>query len=247
MTGFSVEPKGSNASTFDGCRANSCTTYGVAVTDSNNTSLIMCQIEGCGTGIHVTATSNALSDATIAVACRFEGNGVAWEAANNFVRDMTVVYPAAFTPYRVIDNGSRTQHWGTGSYVTQKAQSQLQSATGSWRFERIIDGGAQFPALVVSDTATGAGIPVTIQAETEQPGGYAFRAIRAGLTYWDVDASGNMRFPEGGYIELSKREGDPEIPLPNTARLYLRDDGGGRAQLCARFASGAVQVISTEP
>ena len=88
---------------------------------------------------------------------------------------------------------------------------------------------------------------MTIQAETEQPTGYPFRAVRAGLTYWDVDASGNMRFPEGGYIELSTRELAPEIPGPDTSRLYLRDDGTGKSQLCVRFPSGAVQVISTEP
>ena len=86
----------------------------MAITDSNNTGLVMCQIEGCGTGIYVTASSNALSDATVAIACRFEGNGMAWEAANEFVRDMTVVYPAAFTPYAVVDKGAANPALGSG-------------------------------------------------------------------------------------------------------------------------------------
>jgi hypothetical protein len=245
--GFSVEAVGSNANTFDRCRVNNCATYGVFIADSNNTSLVVCQIEGCGTGIYMTATKNAMSDGTVALCCRFENNETAWETANSFVRDTAVIYPAIFSPYAVMDSGTRTQHWGAGAQTTQKLQSQFQSEAGSWRFERIVDVGGQFPALVVSDSAQGAGSPVTVQAETEQPGGYPFRAVRSGVTYWDVDASGNMRLPGAGYVELSERENDPQAPIVGTARVYLRGNGPGKAQLCVRFASGPAQVLATEP
>ena len=40
---------------------------------------------------------------------------------------------------------------------------------------------------------------------------------------------------------------DPAAPAANHAVLFARDSGGGKTQLCVRFASGAVQVFATEP
>lgn len=40
---------------------------------------------------------------------------------------------------------------------------------------------------------------------------------------------------------------DPAAPAANTGLLYLRDNGAGKRQLVARFPTGAVQVIATEP
>jgi hypothetical protein len=39
----------------------------------------------------------------------------------------------------------------------------------------------------------------------------------------------------------------PAAGAANTARLFVRDNGSAKSQLCAIFASGAVQVIVTEP
>jgi hypothetical protein len=36
-------------------------------------------------------------------------------------------------------------------------------------------------------------------------------------------------------------------PSANRARLFARDDGLGKTQLCVQFATGGVQVIATEP
>jgi hypothetical protein len=40
---------------------------------------------------------------------------------------------------------------------------------------------------------------------------------------------------------------DPAAPPTNRARVYLRDNGAGKSQLCVRFPTGAVQVVATEP
>lgn len=40
---------------------------------------------------------------------------------------------------------------------------------------------------------------------------------------------------------------DPDAPAANQAKLYIRDNGSGKTQLCARFSSGAVQVLATQP
>jgi hypothetical protein len=40
---------------------------------------------------------------------------------------------------------------------------------------------------------------------------------------------------------------DPAAPAANNGIVYTRDNGSGKTQLCVRFATGAVQVIATEP
>lgn len=54
-----------------------------------------------------------------------------------------------------------------------------------------------------------------------------------------------VRFGIGSteFVEIA----DPDAPATNEARLYVKDNGAGKTQLCVRFATGAVQVIATEP
>jgi hypothetical protein len=50
------------------------------------------------------------------------------------------------------------------------------------------------------------------------------------------------------YLDFpAEQASDPPAPATNGARLFTRDDGSSKTQLCIRFASGAVQVIATEP
>jgi hypothetical protein len=39
----------------------------------------------------------------------------------------------------------------------------------------------------------------------------------------------------------------PTAPSSSRARIFLKDNGAGRTQLCVRFHSGAVQVLATQP
>ena len=41
--------------------------------------------------------------------------------------------------------------------------------------------------------------------------------------------------------------GTPSAPGANHARLFIRDNGSGKTQLCVRFATGAVKVLATQP
>lgn len=50
----------------------------------------------------------------------------------------------------------------------------------------------------------------------------------------------------GAFIEQVEGS-DPSAPASNKSRLFTRDNGSGKTQLCVRFATGAVQVIATEP
>lgn len=88
---------------------------------------------------------------------------------------------------------------------------------------------------------------------SNDPGNYAtkwgtagddpFGAVRAGVL-----GSGDIKQGAGLFHEfLENGAADAGAGAANTARLYCRDNGAGKTQLCVRFATGAVQVIATEP
>ena len=47
--------------------------------------------------------------------------------------------------------------------------------------------------------------------------------------------------------QVQEASADPSAPAANGAVLYTKDNGAGKTQLCVRFATGAVQVIATQP
>jgi hypothetical protein len=49
-----------------------------------------------------------------------------------------------------------------------------------------------------------------------------------------------------GFMEL-RESGDFTAPSANGARIYCKDNGAGKTQIVARFNTGAVQVLATEP
>jgi Pectate lyase superfamily protein len=65
--------------------------------------------------------------------------------------------------------------------------------------------------------------------------------IRVGASVLGMGNNGQgIEFKENGTTDLG-------AGATNTARLYCRDNGAGKTQLCVRFNTGAVQVIATEP
>jgi len=55
------------------------------------------------------------------------------------------------------------------------------------------------------------------------------------------------RSDETSFIEMPELGGDIDAPSANYGRIFTRDNGAGKTQLCVRFPTGAVQVIATEP
>jgi hypothetical protein len=48
-------------------------------------------------------------------------------------------------------------------------------------------------------------------------------------------------------LQGTEKASDPAAPAANTGILYFRDNGSGKTQLCVRFATGAIQVVATQP
>jgi hypothetical protein len=93
--------------------------------------------------------------------------------------------------------------------------------------------------------------------------GYSARATINGVAlgynanaedYGDAVAIGvNARATSSAQVHIGARhvemieQSEPIAPATNGARLFVRDNGSGKTQLCVRFATGATQIISTEP
>jgi hypothetical protein len=71
-----------------------------------------------------------------------------------------------------------------------------------------------------------------------------FDGAPTGTPLFQVGATGNVAL--NGFIELNEQSGDPAAPSANHVRLYIKDVSG-KTQLCARFNTGAVQVLATQP
>lgn len=51
----------------------------------------------------------------------------------------------------------------------------------------------------------------------------------------------------GGWIEFKEMTSDPGTPSADNARLFIRDNGGAKSQICVRWPSGNITVLGTEP
>jgi len=60
---------------------------------------------------------------------------------------------------------------------------------------------------------------------------------------WSGDGDDPITIPDYvDFVEVAAPTG-----VANSARLFARDNGSGKTQLCVIFGSGAVQVLATEP
>ena len=99
-------------------------------------------------------------------------------------------------------------------------------------FSRLQFGGttSSFPALKRTSTQ--------LSVRLADDSGYG--TLRTGsIALGDSDVNDGLI----GLVEIA----DPAAPSANMAKLYAKDNGSGKTQLVVRFATGAVQVIATEP
>jgi hypothetical protein len=65
-----------------------------------------------------------------------------------------------------------------------------------------------------------------------------------------VNAAGGgqaIEIQNGGYVDITERAAAPGAPSANIGRLFTRDNGSGKTQLCVIFSSGGVIVLATQP
>jgi hypothetical protein len=106
---------------------------------------------------------------------------------------------------------------------------------------------------------SGSGSPPTAKAKTGVYGYAAQDASSQGV--WGHSPAGNgvVGSTTSGYAgyfsgkvystqfyELSEISA-PLAPAANRARLFVRDNGAGKTQLCVRFNTGAIQVLASQP
>lgn len=88
------------------------------------------------------------------------------------------------------------------------------------------------------------------QSGIQFSGGEKIYRAAAGVLKHDVDLQSRTELIEGtagaGFLSLLEQSADPGAPNNARARLFARDVAG-KTQVCARFATGAVQVIAAEP
>lgn len=77
-------------------------------------------------------------------------------------------------------------------------------------------------------------------------GSHATASLNVASAAGTVLFNGNAVNFGNGFSQFLERE-TPTAPGENTARMYLKDNGGGKSQLAILFSSGAEQIIATQP
>ena len=63
--------------------------------------------------------------------------------------------------------------------------------------------------------------------------------------FWDTED--RLAILGKGIIRMMEVDGDPPAPDADNVLIFARDNGTGKTELCARFPTGDVQVLATEP
>jgi hypothetical protein len=103
---------------------------------------------------------------------------------------------------------------------------------------------SHFGGTAVSAIAERSGGTAILCLSLDEPGSYALRASGPTELAGQVDIFGNMTISQG--ITLSETTLPPQ-PSADQLGLFARDNGLGKTELCVQFATGAVQVLATEP
>lgn len=116
--------------------------------------------------------------------------------------------------------------------------------------------GAAFAWLYAGDGEAGGSVAVFAGEGSETPGDSYLDAGRGPAEGGTVYIGGSPGYT--GAVEIGgagdvvttiygKERSDPAAPSADHGVVYFRDNGSGKTQLVVRFATGAVQVLATEP
>ena len=125
-----------------------------------------------------------------------------------------------------------------GTTITQfiiEEQRHIAGATGDATTRLYSSGGGNTAALrVIADTTNGRAV---VDNELRVTNGLYVGGIATAPTDDDIMLDGYIHF---------KAEVAAAAPAANEAKLYIKDNGSGKTQLCVKFADGSAQVLATE-
>jgi hypothetical protein len=161
------------------------------------------------------------------------------------VSDITVNYAtnATISNSRVSNLTINTNATGTnvndlvifGTLTDNGADSNLEYVLGADRYQVVKNGSSVVYSAKYANGDT----------QIDLNGSQYIRSQRFGPLSFSSDA--NFKFTGTSPIfEIGKATAPGSSPA-NTAYLFVRDNGSGKMQLAARFPSGVIQVITTEP
>jgi len=203
-----------NENRFIACRFDGNSQKGIRMVDGSLNTVIQSAFENNNEdGVYIDSAAYPLI-----LGCRFEGNseyGV--ELTSNAIKATLIAnYYTNNTLGGVLDNGQNTirleQH---GSYG-------LQFVIPWGVVTGIIgrEGGSDEPMLILRDSYTTSGNPITLQIETERWSGYFLKCKRGGEDYVSIDAN-------NGRIEVHKAGQGIILKSPNGTRYHVTVDDAG--------------------
>jgi hypothetical protein len=228
----------------------SCTTAGIWLTDK----AVGCKIEGndldnnMGNGLRAVGTTASALFTSI-IGNHFRANSTAGDGISSdiYLDQVTDVMLAGNFAFQQPGSTNRTKYvveagtgvasifeYGNGFQSTYPTVSRWNTAATTARLTRhaslalASDGTSD-----VAFTRSGNGVQVSNDFTS------AGTLLGAVLSITGTGGSGFAQF-----IEQSS---DAAVPSADRARVFAKDNGAGKTQLCVRFATGAVQVIATEP
>lgn len=126
----------------------------------------------------------------------------------------------------------------------------VNNASSALRTVLFLGAGADAGKAVIGGNSTTHLGTLTVYASAVGDKGIVFRAAgsHTASLLETQDSSGNALWAilAGGAQEMIEITA-PAAGATNSARLFARDNGSGKTQLAVRFATGAIQVLATEP
>jgi hypothetical protein len=169
---------------------------GWSIVDGNHNVLQGCAIESGGTGVSISATQKGASDRCMIAFCRFENNSVAGVKV-----DPSTVGSVDLLLNDMVSTGGGYQGVEAGQDTATLLRTTHRDRP--WIFERTAAiTTANTPAVLVRDSYSNSGAPVTVQIDCARWSGWFLQGTRAGETIWHINGNGAMK--PGAYSTSSR-------------------------------------------